>query len=130
MESKQAEIASLKIGNYVVFDGKVCVIKDMQTSKTGKHGHAKCRVEAVSVLDDQKIIKVMPGRDKVDVPLIEKKTAQVLSISNDTASVMDMETYETFELKIPDELKGQVKEGSQVLYWIVMNQKVMKQIKG
>lgn len=130
MESKQAEIASLKIGNYVVFDGKVCVIKDMQTSKTGKHGHAKCRVEAVSVLDDQKIIKVMPGREKVDVPLIEKMTAQVLSISNDTANVMDMETYETFELKIPDELKGQLKEGSQVLYWIVMNQKVMKQIKG
>lgn len=130
MESKQAEIASLKIGNYVVFDGKVCVIKDMQTSKTGKHGHAKCRVEAVSVLDDQKIIKVMPGREKVDVPLIEKMTAQVLSISSDTANVMDMETYETFELKIPDELKGQLKEGSQVLYWIVMNQKVMKQIKG
>ena len=102
----------------------------MQISKTGKHGHAKCRVEAVGVLDDQKIIKVMPGRDKVDVPLIEKKTAQVLSISNDTASVMDMETYETFELKIPDELKGQVKEGSQVLYWIVMNEKVMKQLKG
>lgn len=130
MESKQAEIASLKIGNYVVFDGKVCVIKDMQTSKTGKHGHAKCRVEAVGVLDDQKIIKVMPGREKVEVPLIEKKTAQVLSISNDTASVMDTETYETFELKIPDELKGQVKEGSQLLYWIVMNEKVMKQIKG
>jgi len=39
---------------------------------------------------------------------IEKKTAQVLSIQGNTANVMDSETYETFDLEIPEELKGQV----------------------
>ena len=53
----------------------------------------------------------------------------MLSVSNDTANVMDMETYETFDLKIPEDLKGKVKDGVQVLYWTILNDKVLKQIK-
>lgn len=120
---------SLKPGRYVIFDGKACVVRSVQISKPGKHGHAKCRVEAVTVIGDQKIIKVIPGHDNVEVPIIEKETAQVMSINADIATVMDMKTYETFELPIPEELKKEIKEGSQVLYWTMMGQKVMKQVK-
>ena len=42
---------------------------------------------------------------------------------------MDMESYETFDLDIPDELKSEVKEGSEILYWIIVDDKVMKQVK-
>ena len=42
---------------------------------------------------------------------------------------MDAENYETFDLKIPEELKGQVAEGANVLYWVILNDKVMKQVK-
>ena len=38
-------------------------------------------------------------------------------------------SYETFDLKIPDELKDQVTEGCQVVYWDVLGEKVMKQLK-
>ena len=48
---------------------------------------------------------------------------------NEWDNVMDMETYETFDLTIPEELKGQIKEGIQIVYWIVMDTKLMKQIK-
>ena len=43
---------------------------------------------------------------------------------------MDSETFETFDLVIPEELQGKVKEGTNVLYWQVLADKVMKQIKG
>jgi translation elongation factor P/translation initiation factor 5A len=43
---------------------------------------------------------------------------------------MDSETYETFDLKIPEEFKDQVVEGSSVLYWVIMNEMVIKQVKG
>ena len=129
MTTKQVVVSSLKKGNTIVFDGKACVIRDIQVGKSGKHGHAKARIEAVSLLDDQKIIKVMPGGDKVEVPIIEKKTAQVLSINGDKANVMDMESFETFDLKIPEELRDQVKDGIQVIYWIMLDQKVIMQIK-
>ncbi|MEK6904486.1 MAG: translation initiation factor IF-5A [Nanoarchaeota archaeon] len=126
---KQANATEIKPGNYVIFDGKACVVKDVQKSKPGKHGHAKCRIEAISIIDDQKIIKVMPGHDRVDVPIIEKKNAQVLSVAGESANVMDTETYETFDIKIPGEMKGQIKEGSSVVYWIVLGQRVIKQSK-
>ena len=129
MEIKTTTAGSLKQGSYVLFDGIACVIKNIQISKTGKHGHAKAKIEAVGMIDDHKIIKIMPSSDKVEVPIIEKGTAQVLSIHEDMASVMDLENYETFDMKVPEELKDKIKEGVQVLYWIISNQKIMKQIK-
>ncbi len=126
---KQTHATSLKKGSYVIFDGLACVVRSVQTSRPGKHGHAKCRVEAVSMIGSKKIIKIMPGHDKVDVPIIEKRTAQVLSVSGEKASVMDSETFETFELEIPEELKGEIKDGIEVLYWVILDDKIIKQIK-
>ncbi|MBS3161480.1 translation initiation factor IF-5A, partial [Candidatus Woesearchaeota archaeon] len=63
----------------------------------------------------------------VVVPIIEKKIAQVLSVGSGKANVMDNETYETFDLEIPEDMKDQIKENGQVVYWIVMDKKVMKQ---
>lgn len=129
METKQTTAGSLKQGSSVVFDGIACIIKRVDKGKTGKHGATKCRIEAIGMINEEKIIKVMPASDKVDVPIIEKKAAQILSIQGDTANVMDMESYETFDIKIPEEFKGQLVEGSQVIYWIILNQKVIKQVK-
>ena len=129
-ETKQANVGSLTKGNYIVIEGAACRVTNTQTSRPGKHGHAKVRLEAVGLIDDKKRIIVMPGHDNVDVPIVEKKTAQVLSIKDDIANVMDSATYETFDLKIPEELKGQVVGGVNILYWEILDQKVMKQIKG
>src|SRR3989344_5946870 len=129
MTTKNVSAGSIQKGSYIMIEGVACRVVDTQTSKPGKHGHAKIRISAMGIIDEKKRIVVMPGHDNVDVPIIEKKTAQVLSIQNDVANVMDSETYETFDLKIPEELKGQVFEGSSVLYWVFMNDKVIKKVK-
>ena len=129
MTTKMQSVGSLQKGSYIVLEGAACRVVDMQVSRPGKHGHAKVRLTAVGLVDDKKRIVVMPGHDNVEVPIVEKKTAQVLSVQEDTANVMDSETYETFYLKVPEELKGQVAEGSNVMYWVILNDKVMKQVK-
>ena len=123
---KVTTATALRVGNYSIIDGLPCVIKSIQTSKTGKHGHAKCRIEAVSVINDQKKIIVVPGHEKIEVPIIEKKNGQLLSITNNVANVMDSETFETFDIPISDELKETLKEGDAVQYWTVMGQRVLK----
>jgi translation initiation factor 5A len=128
-EVKKISVGSLQKGRYVVLDGAACIVTNTQTSRPGKHGHAKVRLEAVGLVDGKKRQVVMPGHDLVDSPVIAKKTAQVLSINEKMANVMDTETYETFDMLIPDELLDQVKEGSFVLYWIILDDKVMKQVK-
>ena len=130
MATKPVGIGSLQKGNYVVIDGAACRVTDTQTSRPGKHGHAKVRLEAVGLIDNKKRVIVAPGHDNIETPIIEKKTAQVLSNQTDVANVMDADSFETFDLKIPDDLKGQVVEGGQILYWTILDEKVMKQIKG
>ena len=128
-EKKLVSVGSLKKGDTIIIDGAACKITDTTTSRPGKHGHAKVNMMAVGLLDGKKRNMIMPGHDKVEAPIIEKKNAQVLSISGNNANVMDTENYETFDLEIPEELKEQVTEGKEVLYWILMGTKVMKQVK-
>jgi translation initiation factor 5A len=122
-------VGSLKKGDTIVLEGEPCKIVATQLSRPGKHGHAKVRLQAIGMFDEKKRDVVMPGHDNIDVPIVEKKSAQVLSVQNDAANVMDAETFETFELKIPEELKGQVVAGGEILYWVILGRKVMKQLK-
>ena len=130
MNTKRTSVCSLQKGNYVIIDGAACRVADTQVSRPGKHGHAKVRLTGVGIIDGKKRIIVMPGHDKIEVPIVDKKNAQVLSISGSKANVMDAETYETFDMDIPDELKNDVVEGCVVLYWVILDQKIMKQVKG
>jgi len=127
--TKQVHVSSLKKGNYCIIDGVASRVVDVQISRPGKHGHAKVRLSAVGLLDGKKKIVVMPGHDNIEVPIIDKRNAQVLSVQGDTATVMDSETYETLDLKIPDDVEGEVTPGATVVYWVILNDKVIKQVR-
>ena len=128
-ETKLTTVGSLKKGNYCIIDEAACAVTDIKISRPGKHGHAKVNLTAVGIIDNKKRNIVIPGHDQIEVPVIDKRNAQILSISGDYCNVMDSETYETFDLIIPEELKGQVSEGQTALYWIILNDKVLKQVK-
>lgn len=130
MTTKMTTANNVQKGSFIVLDNVACKVADVEISKPGKHGHSKVRISAIGLVDNKKRIVVMPGHDNVEVPIIEKRNAQVLSVHGDIANVMDSETYETFNLKVPEEFKGQVVDGSSVLYWVIMSDKVIKQVKG
>lgn len=130
MSTKVVGAGSVKEGSFIVIDGVACKVSSAETSKSGKHGHAKARIVAIGLLDNKKREIVMPAHDNVEVPLIEKRSAQVLSVSGDLANVMDEETFETVDIKVPEELKETVVPNCKVIYWIILGEKVMKQLKG
>ena len=128
-EVKLVSVGSLKKGSYVVIDGAACTVVDTKTSRPGKHGHAKVNLTAVGMLDGKKRNIVMPGHDNIEAPIIDKRNAQVLSVDGSNANVMDMETYESFDLQIDQELQGKVAPGQIVVYWVILDDRVLKQIK-
>ncbi len=128
-DTKIVTVNSLKPGSYVLIDGVACVVKDTQSGKSGKHGHAKTRMVAVGMIDDRKREIVIPSQDSIEVPIIEKKNAQVLSVVGTVANVMDVTSYETFDIEIPEDLRATVQAGIQVMYWIILDKKVLKQIR-
>lgn len=131
MTTKVAEVKSLKVGRFVVIDGEPCKVTSMQTAKTGKHGHAKARVEGVGILDGQKRTLVAPVDAKVDLPITEKKSAQIIAFIGDQVQFMDLEDYSTFELPKPkdDEVEGTLVEGANVEVIDVMGRKKITRVR-
>jgi len=114
---EQTEVRSLKEGRYVLIDDEPCSIVSIATSKPGKHGSAKARIDAIGVFDGQKRSIVQPVSAKIYIPILERKTAQVLSFAGkNVVQLMSMDDYSTFELAIPKELRDRVKERQTVTY--------------
>ena len=128
MVAKVIDATEMRVGTYLLIDGVAHQVKKMDISKTGKHGHAKVRFEAVSVFTGKKKVMVIPGHDKFEVPMIEKKAAQVLSVSENMASVMDSESFENFDLEIPEDLQDSIVSGVSVEYWDIEGDKLLKKV--
>lgn len=126
MSFKLINATQARPGVAILVDGVPCIVRSNDISKTGKHGHAKCRIEAISVLDGKKKVFVTGGHERLECPMILKNKGQVLSILEDKASVMDLESFETLEMIIPEELKEELKEGDQVEYWDAEGNKIIK----
>ncbi len=126
MVFKLISASDARPGTAINVDGVPCIVRTNDISKTGKHGHAKCRIEAISVIDGKKKVFACGGHDRLEIPMINKNRGQVLSILEDKASVMDLESYETLDLAIPEDMKEDLKDGDQVEYWDVEGAKVIK----
>ena len=123
-----AEVRTLRVNRYMIIDEEPCKIMSLTTSKPGKHGEAKARIEAIGVFDGQKRSVVRPVKHKVHVPLIDKRTAQILALMGDHVQLMDLETYETFEMSIPDEFKGRLKPGEEISYLEALGRKKITRV--
>jgi translation initiation factor 5A len=130
--SKPVELGSIKVGNYVMVEGEPCRIVDYAKSKPGKHGSAKARVVAIGVFDYVKRTFVKPVNSQVDVPLIEKRSGQVLAMMPSSIQLMDLETYEVFEVPNPEdeEIKSKLANGIEVEYWRILTKNKIMRIKG
>ena len=129
--SKPADLGSVKIGSYIILEGEACRIVEYDKSKPGKHGSAKARVVAIGVFDNVKRSHVSPVSANIDIPIIEKKTGQVISKGSNTYQLMDMESFEVFDCPIPDDesLTSKITEGSEVEYWYVLGRFKIARIK-
>ena len=129
MVTTRSAIKNLQPGKFCVIDDEPCKILSVTTSVPGKHGGAKGRLEAVGIFDNRRRSIVKPADTEIEIPIVEKKVGQVVAIMGDTAQIIDLENYETFESKIPDELKDKLVQGGEVIYWILMGRKMLVQMK-
>ncbi|MGC8538621.1 MAG: translation initiation factor IF-5A [Candidatus Micrarchaeia archaeon] len=123
-------IKDIKPGKFIMIDGFPCKVVDIETSSPGKHGAAKARITAIGVFDGKKRTLLKPTSSEVEAPVILKKRAQVVSITGDTVQLMDLETYETYELPAPEDIKGTLKPGAEVEVMEAMGQRSITRIVG
>lgn len=117
MDEKLGNLKELKEGSYVMVDGEPCKVTKVELSKPGKHGSAKARIEAVGIFDDKKRSIMKPADSDCSIPVIEKRTGQVVSVVGNMVQLMDMSDYSTFEATLPDELRAKAQPGTEIGYW-------------
>ena len=125
------DLGSLKVGSYIIIDGEPCRIVSYDHSKPGKHGSAKARVAAMGVFDGSRHSLVAPVSANVEVPLIDKRSGQLISVAGQVLQIMDLETFEVFETSaIEDEIRDKLNQGGEAEYWKVLERVKIVRVKG
>jgi len=123
-----ATLGELKPGNFIVIDNEPCKIVEMSKAKTGKHGSAKAHVVAIGLFSGAKKTLVAPVDQQVEVPVIEKRVGQVIADTGNSLQIMDLETYETFEVEkqyVDEKIRDKVTTGVEVEYWVIMGKRLV-----
>jgi len=121
---KQVEAGKLRNGSFVMIDGEPCEVRSVSKSSPGKHGSAKAKIKARGLFDEKDRHITKPADTLMMSPDMDKKIGQIVSQEEDVAQVMDMDTYETEDMQIPDEFD--VSEGDKINYWVIDDRKLFK----
>lgn len=125
-----SSMKEIKPGRFLLIDGVPCRVVELDVSSPGKHGAAKMRVTAVGIFDGVKRTLLKPSSADIEVPIITKKKAQVVSVSDNTVQLMDLESYETYEIPVQDEFRRSLKQGVEVEIMESMGKRAISRVMG
>lgn len=127
-EISYVSMKEIRNGRFILIDNIPCRVVEIETSAPGKHGAAKMRITAVGVFDGAKRTLLKPSDADAEVPIIGKRKAQVVSMSENRVQLMDSETYETFEINMDEEFRSSLKPGAEVELLVYGEQKAVSRI--
>jgi len=82
-------------------------VLSVSTSKTGKHGHAKCNFTAQDIFTGKKCEEIIPSTHTAHIPVVNRLEFTLLDISDDDfCSVMDGEGNMREDIKLPTAPEG------------------------
>merc|ERR1711934_1315638 len=98
------EAGQIRAGGYIMIKGKPCKVKNVSVSKTGKHGHAKCKFAASDIFTGATCEELCPATHGIDVPFVTKKDWQIQGLQDETyVLLMDDEGEMREDLQLPDQ---------------------------
>merc|ERR1712110_970936 len=78
------EAGQIRKGGYIMIKGKACKVRDVSVSKTGKHGHAKCKFAASDIFSGATCEELCPSSHTIDVPVVKKTDWMIQGLQDET----------------------------------------------
>lgn len=102
--TKPLEAGQVKVGGYIVIKNRPCKVNSISTSKTGKHGHAKCHFVATDIFTKKKYEMIETSTHNIYVPIIDKKEYTLLDISEEHfLTLLDDSGDTRIDVKMPND---------------------------
>ncbi|KNA09394.1 hypothetical protein SOVF_153970 [Spinacia oleracea] len=108
------QAGTIRKNGYIVIKNRPCKVVEVSTSKTGKHGHAKCNFVGIDIFNGKKLEDIVPSSHNCDVPHVNRTDYQLIDIAEDGFVSLLTESGGTKDdLKLPTDetLLKQLKEG-------------------
>ncbi|PAN12822.1 hypothetical protein PAHAL_2G293700 [Panicum hallii] len=77
------QAGTIRKNGYIVIKNRPCKVVEISTSKTGKHGHAKCHFVGIVIFNGKKLEDIVPSSHNCDVPHVDRTEYQLIDISED-----------------------------------------------
>jgi len=113
------EAGQVRVGGYMCIKDHPCKVSAVSTSKTGKHGHAKCNFTAIDIFTGKKYEDIIPSTHTAHIPFVVRKVYALVDINEEGfTSLMDEDGSVREDVRLPDypdnfarEIKAQFDDG-------------------
>jgi translation initiation factor 5A len=109
------EGGQIRKGGFIMIKGFPCKVSDVSTSKTGKHGHAKCHFVAIDIFTGKKMEDLVPASHTTAVPFVKKEELQCIDIDDeDFLTCLNADNDTRSDLKVNQDVPGADKLDAQI----------------
>lgn len=124
------QAGTIRKNAYIVINNHPCKVADVSTSKTGKHGHAKCHFVGIDIFTGKKYEDLTPSTHNCDVPNVFRNEYTLIDINEDGfVSLMEENGSTRDDLKLPTgtdeadklavQLKAEFAEGKEIVVTVL-----------
>merc|ERR1712087_302094 len=98
------EAGQIRKGGYIMIKGRPCKVSEVTSSKTGKHGHAKCHFVALDIFNGKKVEDLVPASHTTYAPFVKKTEYQCIDVDDGFITCMDADGNTRSDLKLPEDM--------------------------
>ena len=100
-ETYPMEAGQIRKSGHIMIKGNPCKVIDVSTSKTGKHGHAKCHFVAQDIFTGKKMEDLVPASHTTSVPFVKKVEYQCIGIDEEFLTLLQEDGSTREDIKLP-----------------------------
>jgi len=112
-----ATAEDLKKGEFILINNAIFKITRKEVVAVGTHSHSKTKIYVQPIEGGGEKNYIYNHQDRVEMPEIENRVGQIISVGTNSLQVMDTKTYETVEVLANPDILQKAEDGKMVFFF-------------